>query len=442
MSDDKNLKKDPGEKYQEDFLSADGSVINRRYVDSNLLSHDLRKRVDAAIRTKVRHMTGFNKKIKLQQSGLRIGYSFWGFLGDHKMSDEGDRLSTPDGNATYSWSFILEAVRRGHRVIPMMPDRDKPACDEYGVANFESIAQAHRVTVYTHLVESTDVFHGNGNSENDKFPELDVLVLEWRFPIKGRNFGLLPVDPGYQPDFDRQTALLKHYSDKKTKIIIWDLDLKLTEEDEKTWPISSIIETSVHPIQQVHKRVQVEPPVYIDSLMEWPTVLATNMLSYIGSRYERDDVIDHWIRPIANREGCRGKIHFYGNWMKDLSELTLRWPGVCFNDRVTLSEFKEILRCAAGVPLLAKEEYRKRGFITPRVWEALAFGSIPVGLHGHAAISKYTDFVAKDPDNLKEISLELLSMSLEDRDKERKKAIDKIKFMDVKYFMNTLEGLF
>ena len=64
--------------------------------------------------------------------------------------------------------------------------------------------------------------------------------------------------------------------------------------------------------------------------------------------------------------------------MKDLSELTLRWPGVCFNDRVTLSEFKEILRCAAGVPLLAKEEYRKRGFITPRVWEALAFGSIPV----------------------------------------------------------------
>lgn len=436
-----SMETDPGDCFTASVPSLSGP-IERVYVDLNVHSDELKRKVLASVRAKRRHREGFSNVKKNNSSGLRIGYAFWGFLGDHKMDMHGDRLSTPDGNATYSWSIIWEAIRRGHRVIPMMPDRDRPASAEYGQANFESFAQPLRISAYTHLGESADIFHGYGNYENDKFPELDVIIIEWRFPIFGRNIGIPTDDPRYQPDLDRQTELLKHYTSQPScKVIVWDLDLKLTPEDEALWDIDAIIETSVAPSCKVRKRVRVEPPIVLDALREHKTVEATTLLSYIGSRYERDDVIDEWIRPIANRDAGRGRIHFYGNWMKDISEISIRWPGVSFHDRVTLSDFREILRCSAGVPLLAKSEYRTRGFITPRVWEALAFGSIPIGLAGHTGISLYTDYVAKDANDLLRLSIELQGMSLSERDDARMKAIDKISFMDASKFVDTIESI-
>ena len=32
----------------------------------------------------------------------KVGYSYWGFLGDVKMNSNCDIISTPDGNAFYS----------------------------------------------------------------------------------------------------------------------------------------------------------------------------------------------------------------------------------------------------------------------------------------------------------------------------------------------------
>ena len=443
MADKKitSLEEDPGDSFVASVPSGDGTR-ERLYVDANLHSEELKRKVLASVRTKRRHRTGtFSKPVRDATPGLRIGYSFWGFLGDHKLSVDGERLSTPDGNATYSWSLVWEAVRRGHRVIPMMPDRDFPACTEYGQANFESFAQPLRISAYSHLVESSDIYHGFGNRLNDHLPELDVLLLEWRFPIPGRNVGVDPLDPRYQPDFDRQLQLLQHYSnDPKCQIIVWDLDLKLSLDDERSWPIRSVLETSIAPVRQSHPRIRVEPPMIPHTLLEHNTERATTLLSYIGSRYERDDVIDGWIRPIANRADGRGRIHFYGNWLKDLEELHIRWPGVVFHDRVTLSDFRKILRPSAGVPLLAKEEYRRRGFITPRVWEALAFGSIPIGLGGHLGVSLYTDWVAKDPEDLLRISKELMGLSKEDRDEVRRKAVEKISFMSAANFVTVLES--
>jgi hypothetical protein len=321
----------------------------------------------------------------------------------------------------------------------MMPDRDRPGSEAYGQANFESIAQPLRISAYTHLVESSDIYHGDGNTSNDGYPELDVLLLEWRFPIPGRNTEADRGKESFQPDLYRQTALLDHYLNKGTRIIVWDLDYKVTPRDEEIYPVHQIFETSVAPTAVSIPRVRVEPPVLISSLMEHPTVSPTTLLTYIGSRYERDDVIDHWIRPIANRDSARGRVHFYGNWMKDIADVTRRWPGVSFHDRVTLSDFHSLLRGSAGVPLLAKEEYRVRGFVTPRVWEALAFGSIPIGLSGHTGISLYTDFVAKDPAHLLDIAHDLLSMDETARDDVRRKAVEKIAFMDVSRFIDTLE---
>ena len=54
---------------------------------------------------------------------MRIGYSYWGFLGDHKVFG-GREVSTPDGNSTYSWSIVHEALEHGHEVWMMQQDRD------------------------------------------------------------------------------------------------------------------------------------------------------------------------------------------------------------------------------------------------------------------------------------------------------------------------------
>lgn len=433
---------DPGDSFVASVPDGAGGARERLYVDANLHSEELRRKVLASVRTKRRHRTGtFTRRVRDAMPGLRIGYSFWGFLGDHKLSEDGERLSTPDGNATYSWSLVWEAVRRGHRVIPMMPDRDFPACTEYGQANFESFAQPLRISAYSHLVESSDIYHGFGNRRNDHLPELDVLLLEWRFPIPGRNTGVDPLDPRYQPDLDRQHELLEHYSkDPNCRIIVWDLDLKLTPDDEESWPMRCVLETSIAPLRQRHPRVRVEPPMVPHTLLEHGTERASTLLSYIGSRYERDEVIDEWIRPIANRADGRGRIHFYGNWLRDLEELHIRWPGVVFHDRVTLSDFRTILRHSAGVPLLAKGEYRKRGFITPRVWEALAFGSIPIGLEGHLGIGAYTELVARDAGDLLVLSQQLVTMSREERALLRQRAVERISFMSASNFVNVLES--
>ena len=77
---------------------------------------------------------------------MRLGYSYWGFLADRKFKD-GVEVSTPDGNAAYSWSILNEAQRRGWDTYLMQKDRD---CDfVYGESfnpkdAFKSFSQTKR----------------------------------------------------------------------------------------------------------------------------------------------------------------------------------------------------------------------------------------------------------------------------------------------------------
>ena len=52
-----------------------------------------------------------------------VGYFYWGFLGDKKFRN-GKEVSTPDGNAFYSWSIISELQKRGYDVALYL-DQDK-----------------------------------------------------------------------------------------------------------------------------------------------------------------------------------------------------------------------------------------------------------------------------------------------------------------------------
>ena len=136
---------------------------------------------------------------------MKIGYSYWGFLADIKMN-KGKEVSTPDGNAFYSWSIIHALLKARHKVYRMMPDRDKEAVEEFGKTVFSSFAKEKRYNVYKSMI--------------DDWPDdLDILLMEWRFPIPGRNCDVNLSSSVYQPDLDIQNVMLDKYANTRTKII-------------------------------------------------------------------------------------------------------------------------------------------------------------------------------------------------------------------------------
>lgn len=381
---------------------------------------------------------------------LRIGYSFHGFLADRKLDADLEEVSTPDGNATYSWSIVWEAMRRGHSVVPLQQDRDRAGISEFGEKMFKAFSQKKRCDVYEHL------FYGIGGSTPRKstglngwrdgtgelgvFPELDVVLIEWRWPIVGRNTPEAKGKEWYQPDLERQLEILQHYSGTKTRVIIWDLDHKFSPDDEARWDLDAIFETSVKPLISLKTpRTRVEPPFVIDDLLQHPTQEAPHIrAAYIGSRYERDLIVDEWIKPYAAKNPAR--VHFHGKW-EPKAELEARWPGIRFHDRIGVSGFKDAYSASSAVPLLAKESYRATGFMTPRVWESILFGSIPVGLRGHNGIEEYCKIIAESPDNLEHCLGMMGRWDLKQRDEQRRQAAERLRFMDVSNFVDRIESV-
>lgn len=371
----------------------------------------------------------------LSNSKLRIGYQFFGFLGDHKYDQLGNPTSTPDGNATYSWALIDAMQAAGHTVLPMMYDRDAPGWEQHRADLFAAFAQPQRGAVYSKLC-------GIGNKERSYwgFPQLDVLLLEWRFPIPGRNTAADMMSYGYQPDLARQTELLNYYKDKKTRIIFWDLDHKLTYDDEQRWLPNAVFETAVKPRKLFEERVRIEPPMNSNAVIESAIRYAKDpdrkkLIAYIGSRYERDDVIDEWIH-LQDQDDHHGSTHFYGKWD---DEAKRRWPEITYHDRITTSEFSRAYCDASIVPLLAKRSYMENGFITPRPFEALMFGSIPIGLKGHLGIDSYCDSVANDRDDLYDIANYFSEFKRLARLKFIKRLVEKLSFMEARNFVREIE---
>lgn len=369
---------------------------------------------------------------------LRLGYSYWGFLGDYKEDDRGNALSTPDGNATYSWSIIHESQRRGWRTYSMQRDRDMIPVIRHGKNNFSSFSGEKRYSSYVKMQKTDGV----------DLPPLDVLLLEWRFPIPGRNTPEVRNDPGYQPDLERQHDLLRHYLGTKTRVILWDLDHKLTLSDEECLAeyggVDAIFETSVCPRVQMWKRTRVEPPVVYEELSQFPTLPAqeSRKLAYIGSRYERDDVIDQYIRPVSER--FPGQVEFWGNWLNESnhSEVLRMWPHIQYCRRITTRDFRSVYGNAVACPLLAKRSYFETGFITPRVWEALMFGCIPIGLTEMKGIEQYVLRAVSSADELGDMLRCMSSYDPAERHTLRMESINKIAFMDVRNFVDSIEEVY
>ena len=317
----------------------------------------------------------------------KVGYSFWGFLADIKMDKDLRILSTPDGNAFYSWSIIKELQSREYTVINVMPDRDYPAVDNFTNFAFSSFAMEDRYNAYMKMVDAIPIeYHDDISSmeyedicglfDRCGLKDCDYILHEWRMEIKGRNDIDSRGEYGWQPDLFLQDCLIKYCEENDLLLFIFDLDYKLTKEQYDKIKCSKIIldlgnkwddELGVNSLN-------VKIPFDIKRMndINYAQDLKKNELVYIGNRYERDWCIDKYFSKLT----FRPLVH--GNWNESGRDSKNRWPNINFGRRLQSYEIKEVYSKSTCTVLFAKEDYCRYDFVTARLLESLYFGCIPL----------------------------------------------------------------
>lgn len=269
---------------------------------------------------------------------MRIGYSFWGFLGPG-ITD------TPDGGRSHRATLIDGLISAGHDVVFLQPNRD---LHEAG----------HDLT---------------GRYQWDAgLPAIDVLFLEWRWPVPGRNTTPCGA-PGHTCDLHRQDELVRHYTSRRqTQVVLWDKDRQLPAESPlRSAPGVTVCESALAPSPGA---VSLLFPVADDVLDDAdPSALAdmtrTLPLVYVGNQYDRDAAFSDFFAPAATWHGHR----VAGKWPH-----TGRWPHVTFTGRIAFADVRALYESALATILLLPERYARAGQMTQRIFEAVLAGCLPL----------------------------------------------------------------
>jgi len=270
---------------------------------------------------------------------VRVGYSFWGFLGPGVVD-------TPDGGRSHRRTLVDGLCGIGHQVVFLQRDRD---------------------------------LHEAGLDLRDHYlwdaglPELEVLILEWRWPIPGRNVGTACGAPGHTCDLHRQHELVAHYTlGQHTPTVLWDKDRRLAGDDPmRRLGNVAVCEPALHPTPGATSLLF---PVADDALDEADAIELTALprplpLVYIGNQYDRDQAFDTFFAPAAARFSHRAA----GKWPR-----TSRWPHVRFTGRCPFPDVELLYRSALTTVLLLPERYAAVGQMTQRLFEAVLAGCLPI----------------------------------------------------------------
>lgn len=269
---------------------------------------------------------------------MRIGYSFWGFLGP-------GIVDTPDGGRSHRRTLIDALIDRGHNIVFLQPDRD--------------------------LTEAaTDL--SDRYTWDAGLPDIDALMLEWRWPIPGRNITWCGA-PGHTCDLHRQAELISHYTEQLViPTIIWDKDRRLPAHDRLRSARNVVVcEPALHPSPGAvsllfpvdDRRLDAADPEALSQL-DRPVTLA-----YVGNQYDRDAAFDTFFAPAAQPVS-----HVVaGKWPR-----TERWPQIRFTGRVAFEAVEAIHRSAVATVLLLPERYAAVGHMTQRLFEAVLAGCLPI----------------------------------------------------------------
>lgn len=409
------------------------------------------------------------------------GYSFWGYLGDIKFDKEYNVVSTPDGNAFYSWSIISELQRRGYKVVQMMLDRDAIGYDLLGDELFSSWVTSKRAQAYIETEkinfyrDTINYFkiYAKEHGENyltcieliksriltrfEAYKNLKFILHEYRMLIPGRNDYESVFKDDWQPDYLIQECIFDFCIKYHKRLILFDLDYKLDYDvcrdlRSKGCPVivfelgTKWFRTFECTGEDVEARKVYIPFDFdnIDFFILPPDIkYRYQNLVYIGNRYERDWCIDKYIPEDIDR--CM----IYGNWLEGGRDSAKRWSKLNFGERLQTADMYNVYQRSVATILLAKREYCNYGFMTARILESIFYGTVPLFIeeYGKTIISdfagKYAEYLTvSSKDDVKQRVMEL-----------RKKANgrwinviikylrDYLKFMDVKNFVDTIEGV-
>ncbi|MGH3754925.1 MAG: hypothetical protein ACRDRP_19950 [Pseudonocardiaceae bacterium] len=269
---------------------------------------------------------------------MRIGYSFWGFLGPG-VAD------TPDGGRSHRRVLVDGLRSRGHDIVFLQPDRDSA---EAGLDLSE---------VYTWDVG---------------LPEIDVLFLEWRWPIPGRNTTSCGA-AGHTCDLHRQQQLLDCYTHARgTSTILWDKDRQLPPDDPLRQTGNVVVcEAALHPTPGAASLLFPVADHALDAADPAALAAASRKLplAYVGNQYDRDTAFDAFFAPAAATHP-----HLVaGKWT-----CTDAWPHVTFIGRVPFTAVAKIYSSTLATVLLLPDRYARVGQMTQRLGEAVLAGCLPL----------------------------------------------------------------
>ncbi|MER5689397.1 hypothetical protein [Streptomyces sp. NPDC002205] len=268
---------------------------------------------------------------------MKIGYSFWGFLGNG-VTD------TPDGGRSHRRPWIDALIARGHDVVFLQADRDR-------------------------LEAGEDL--GGAYTFDDGVPHIDALFLEWRWAITSRNTTVCGSE-GHTCDLHRQAQLINHYTVRhQTPTVIWDKDRTLRAESVWRRAHTRVCEAALAPTHGAHSLLF---PVAEDLLAQAdPVALAAQCrdlaLGYVGNQYDRDEPFDRFFAPAA----ARVEHLVAGKWTK-----TDRWPHVHFIGRVPFEAAAGVYGRSLATVLILPERYAAVGQMTQRIFEAVLAGCLPL----------------------------------------------------------------
>lgn len=383
---------------------------------------------------------------------MKIGYSYWGYLGDVKYDKDGNVVSTPDGNAFYSWSIINELQGQGHEVIQVMPDRDAVGYklrDQPSI--FDSWCTFCRLGAYTDMKKmyKEDIDWSTMTREKlfsiwDKngLNKCKFILHEWRMFIPGRND-----DKSIQPDFYIQERLIEYCTKHNIILIIFDLDYKidvmefnrLKNMNNKTY----LFELG-YKWEDVRHAEHVEIPFdfnFINRFSVKDINQCTKNLVYIGNRYERDWCIDKYIPTEISG------VRVFGNWNESGRDSKERWPEIEFCSRLQTKDMHYEYSTSLCTILLAKEEYLKHSFMTARILESVFYGCVPLFIeeYGQDCIEKYAGIYANDLTVHSKSDVIDMIYWLKYNESYRKQCISYLRkhleFMDVRNFVKKIQDV-
>jgi len=376
-------------------------------------------------------------------------------------------IDSPSWLNTYIHWVILEAKKRWDKVFWLQDNLDW----ENPIFNW----------FYDELRKESFDYITFVDIDKEEMPKLDSLYLEWRWPIPWRNDletykrKLNWEKVNFNNDLIKQQKILdKYLKEPDVKVFIYDMDYKLTKEDEikianerakytKNWELFKnlrVLDLSLHPTNVFIPRISAPTPFDIDKLKEhwlknlrynylkdWtnPDHLDNNVvLSYIWNNYERNDVIEKYIEITANN--FKWKVHFYWNWEKypkvleDLKQKYKFFQNICFHPRITKQWFDHVYSLSLACPLFLKKVYMDWWVITQRILEAINWWTIVIWLRDTKYIEEVVqeEMIADDANSLYSIVLKLLSQNREERKETYLKQFEYLKPFNTKTFYEKL----